>query len=331
MARLEIVRLEERHLADAAALAGARYGALRAKVPVLPPQYREIETLLPMLRRLLAAGPGLAALQGGELVGFLGAFPIPAFRGYPAVISPEWGNGAIAAARGRIYEALYTALSRSWVAEGRTVHLIAMLANDEVGIATWHMLGFGLATGDAVRNLDPVPAPETGVIVRRAREDDVKTVHRLEAALVDHLAASPTYLSGHEPSTREEIAALLADRAYAVWLDERDGNAVAYLLAGPSSDGASTIIRDPGTCSITGAFTEPEVRGSGIATALLNRGLAWAREEGYARCAVDFETMNPTARRFWLRHFTPVVYTLERHVDRGAVSRQGAKDMKTIV
>jgi GNAT superfamily N-acetyltransferase len=164
------------------------------------------------------------------------------------------------------------------------------------------------------------PACEDGLTIRQAGIVDLDEVLRLETALVAHLAASPTYLYGHAPSTRDELAALLADDATAVWLAMRDGRAVAYLLIGPASEGACTIIRDPSTSSITGAFTEPTVRGTGIATALLNRGLAWTRAAGYTRCAVDFETMNPTARRFWLRHFTPVSFALERHVDRRAAT-----------
>ncbi|MBN1249950.1 MAG: GNAT family N-acetyltransferase, partial [Anaerolineae bacterium] len=269
-------------------------------------------------------GPGVVALQGDALVGFLGAFPIPGFRGFPAVISPEWGNGAPADDDGQITEAMYAALAPAWVSEGRTVHLVATFANDHAGIAAWHMLGFGGAAGDAVRGLEPVTEPAVDVTIRRATWEDVEAVLRLERALVDHLAASPAYLCGHAPSTRDDIAALLADEAYAVWLGLQDGEAVAYLLMGPASEGACTIIRDPGTCSITGAYTEPAVRGTGIGTGLLNRGLAWAQGKGYVRCAVDFETMNPPARRFWLRHFTPVTYALERHVDRRAVGDVGS-------
>jgi hypothetical protein len=47
----------------------------------------------------------------------------------------------------------------------------------------------------------------------------------------------------------------------------------------------------------------------------LNRSLEWARSEGYERCAVDFEPMNVLAARFWLRYFSPVCYSLVRHVD----------------
>jgi len=89
----------------------------------------------------------------------------------------------------------------------------------------------------------------------------------------------------------------------------------------PSSKGIVTIIRDAGTSSISSAYTQSEVRGTGIATALLNQGLARAKERGYTRCAVDFEPMNPQARRFWLRHFTPVSYALERHIDTRAVPK----------
>ena len=105
--------------------------------------------------------------------------------------------------------------------------------------------------------------------------------------------------------------------------DTSAGTPVAYLLLGPASKNASTIIRDEGTSSITGAYTQPEARGAGIATALLKHGLAWAIERGYTRCAVDFEPMNPQARRFWVRHFTPVSYALERHIDSRAVPEDG--------
>ena len=87
---------------------------------------------------------------------------------------------------------------------------------------------------------------------------------------------------------------------------------------GPASEDASHIIRDVKTTSITGAFTQERARGGGIATALLNRSLAWARAKGYERCAVDFEPMNPLATRFWLRYFQPVCYAVVRHIDERA-------------
>jgi GNAT superfamily N-acetyltransferase len=59
----------------------------------------------------------------------------------------------------------------------------------------------------------------------------------------------------------------------------------------------------------------PEARGSGVGRALLSVIVAWARSAGFERMAVDFETPNLLARRFWLRSFTPVCLSFERHLD----------------
>ena len=99
---------------------------------------------------------------------------------------------------------------------------------------------------------------------------------------------------------------------------------------GPANPRACHIIRDAKTTSITRAFTEARSRNGGIATALLNRSLEWARSEGYERCAVDFEPMNILAARFWTRHFRPVCYALARYVDdrvAWAHEKRAANDM----
>lgn len=318
---LSIVPLGSRHLEDAAALVAQRYRALRAHVPTLPQRYAERDTLLPMLQGALAAGPSVAAIEQGHLVGFMSGFPIQAFRGEPAAISPEWGNAALLDESPRIYQALYTRLADEWLAGGRTVHLVALLANDLRALQEWYWLGFGLAGADAIRDLSPVAEPDGDIAIRRAVPADIDEVLRLESALVKHLTSSPVYVAGMDSQQRDEIYALLADPASALWLASHEGQPVAYLLNGPASGDACTIIFDEGTTSITGAYTLPEARGAGMATALLNRALMWARDTGYVRCAVDFEPMNPQARRFWLRYFTPVSYAVERHIDRRYVAR----------
>ena len=92
---LTIAPMETRYLEDAAALVGERYLALCRQVPVLPLRYAERDILLPMLQDVLAAGPSVVAIENARLVGFMAGFPIGAFRGEPAAISPEWGNGAL--------------------------------------------------------------------------------------------------------------------------------------------------------------------------------------------------------------------------------------------
>lgn len=72
--------------------------------------------------------------------------------------------------------------------------------------------------------------------------------------------------------------------------------------------------RIPGTLNIMHAYTEPAWRGHGIAAALRAQAISAGRAQGYVRCAVDFESPNITAARFWIRHFRPVCYSVIRVV-----------------
>ena len=53
---------------------------------------------------------------------------------------------------------------------------------------------------------------------------------------------------------------------------------------------------------------------------LLGAAVDWARDEGYARWAVDHESANLEATRFWLRHATPVVISMSRRLAPGTVT-----------
>lgn len=312
---LEVVPFQEEHLEDAAVLASVRYEKLCGDVPSLPSRYAQVDTLLPLLRQSARAAPGVAAIRGRRLVGFLTAWRLPSFRGQRSMFSPEWANAADLEDSRRIYEEMYFHVSASWVADGCFTHLISVLPNDGDGIRAWHWLGFGMIAADAVRDLRRAPGGNANVDIRRAGPQDLAQVIALSEALEQHLTGAPTFLVATGKRERDDYEEWLCNPARALWLAFRGAEAVAFIALGPASEEACTIIVDEKTSSISGAFTREEVRGMGIATALLNRSLQWARGQGYARCHVDFEPMNPWATRFWLRHFQPVSYTLARQID----------------
>jgi len=307
----QIVQLREQHIEDAAALFGTRYRTLREKVPLLPNRYEQANAILPMLYDLLSGSPGVVALQGNRLIGFLIGAVLPAFLGKRSVYSPEWANGAELGESRRVYEEMYAQLSGPWVADGCFTHLVSMLGHDREGIEGWQWLGFGLAAVDALRGLQPLPGGRAGLEVRRATLGDIGDAVALAEALDRHLAAPPAFWL-HE---HRDYNQWLRDPANALWLAHEGGEALGFMALEPGYSGGCQIIQEAKTVSIVGAFTQVHTRGRGIATALLNTAVEWAREEGYERCAVDFEPMNTLAARFWLRHFEPVCYTLMRSID----------------
>jgi GNAT superfamily N-acetyltransferase len=169
---------------------------------------------------------------------------------------------------------------------------------------------------DLVRDLAPVRGLRRmpGLVVRRADPDDDAAIVDLDLGLRRHLAASPIFLRMGPASPPELHRRAVADPAQATFLAEAGGRAIAMLRIGPSSMDVATIVRDPGTASISSAFTVEDRRGDGVATHLLDAALGWAREGGYQRVAVDHESANGEAFRFWGRHFTPVAVSLARRL-----------------
>ncbi|MBN1857683.1 GNAT family N-acetyltransferase [Candidatus Bipolaricaulota bacterium] len=307
------------HVLVAAALVAKRYAAMRSVIPALPECYEDPSVFTPRLRKLEQQGAGAAALKGNRLVGFVVGVEIESFRGFPTWLSPEWANGAGEEDRQGLHERLYAAVADLWCGKGAAVgHLVLQFAFDQDALNGWNRLGFGMATVDGVRalssdaDLDPnstrvsVSAPSGNIAVRRATPADRDVLHELIRDLQTHLASSPIYLPDHSFSNLQEVTDKLDDRSQAVFIACCEGDIVGYLEIGPASNNACTIIRDPGTASITGAFVRPSARGRDFGLRLLGAAVAWAREQGYARCAVDFESMNTSASRFWSRYFDPV-------------------------
>ncbi|MBM4466303.1 MAG: GNAT family N-acetyltransferase [Chloroflexi bacterium] len=319
---LKIVLLQNKHLEDAAALVTTGYRALRERVPSLPSRYEDASSILPLLRDLAGQAPGVVAMRDGRLAGFLSGMVLPDFRGKRSVYSPEWANAVDREDGGETYREMYAHLSARWVADGCFTHVITLLAQDHDAIDAWYWLGFGLTTVDAIRDLTPVQGSTADVVIRRAGLEDIEQAMALSQALQRYLVAAPIFvIEEHAPlfplnvEGDEGREQWLANSANALWLAYRDGEVVACMGLEPSSPEACYIIRDEKTISITSAFTRESQRSKGIATALLNHSLNWARSAGYDRCAVDFESQNISATRFWLKHFQPVCFSLIRHVD----------------
>ncbi|MCU0479124.1 MAG: GNAT family N-acetyltransferase [Chloroflexi bacterium] len=320
----------------AAAAAAAR---LRARAPALPARWSEPAAHVPVLEDLAVAGSGWVARRDGAVLGHHVAWGVGTGRD-ARTFAPEPG---LALAPGlpprvarRVVEELVTVAGRSWVERGFRTHIAAIPLGDAAlrDALTW--LGYGILVVDAVRGLDDpllpaLPAaPRPGVRVRRAGRDDLPDVLDLDRGLRRHLVDAPTFLVLPRPQDPVAIAAALADPGIATLLGEIDGTPVALLRVGPSADDVAMLVRDPGTASIDAAFTRREHRGTGVAAALLAAAEEWARERGHVRLAVDFESANVLAARFWTHWFTPVVASYGRRLHPAAGSPEASVDREDL-
>lgn len=308
---MRIVALERHHLGQAALIVAQNYAEERAVVPALPSAPE-----LPDLAEFAENGLGVAALEGGELVGFLGCHRPwdEAFGRCKGIFSPIHGHAAIARDRARIYDRLYQAASQKWVGAGILSHAIGLYAHDRESLTSFFDNGFGNRAVDAIRDMSPIAAPGLdGVTIRNVDSADADAIAALNNGLVDHLRQPPMFLPYFHTFTPEDIAGWIDEKRhrFVAAFDQR--GAIAYLRL--QDAGENFASDDPGTANISGAFTLPEVRGSGVSTVLLARLVDQLRDEGYRRCGVDFESFNYTARNFWLKHFTAYSNGVVRRID----------------
>jgi GNAT superfamily N-acetyltransferase len=313
---MRIVALEPHHLEPARHIAAQNYDEERAVVPALP---RVPE--LPDLTDFAENGLGVAALEGEELVGFLGCYRPwdEAFGRCKGIFSPIHAHGAISRERARIYDWLYQAASQKWVAAGILSHAIGLYAHDREALGSFFDNGFGNRAIDAIRDVSPITAPALdGITIRPVDAGDADVIAALNNGLLAHLRQAPMFLPHFQTFRPEDIAGWIAEKRYRFVAAFDRRRAIAYLRV--QDGGENFASDDPDTMNISGAFTLPEVRGSGVSTALLAWLIDQLRDEDYCRCGVDFESFNYTARNFWLKHFTAYTDGVVRRIDERILS-----------
>ena len=316
------IPLRQEHLEDAARLVSERYQHLCGQVPDLPQHYADPSQLALLLQDIIKPEiPGVAALQGSRLVGFLTAWHMPNFRGKRSIFSPEWANAAVLEDSARIYDALYREISGDWSTEKYSAHYISLFPNDRQALQQWHWLGFGMFAVDGLRSVEPIPCSQPGVQIRRAGLEDIETVVALHDELWKYIKGPPIFVL-NDRNDRKFFEEWLQDSGKVIWLACSQDEPLAFLRMGPADDDVCTIIVDEQTTSIYAAFTCQKARRAGVATALLAQALQSAQSCGYLRCAVPFEPMNRLGSQFWLRYFQPVCYSFLRIIDERLTEEQ---------
>jgi GNAT superfamily N-acetyltransferase len=308
---IQVVPLQEDHLPKAAELVCSRYRALHERLPILPGDHTSQQTILKALQDLYPEAEGIAAWQDGCLVGFMTGIVLDDFLGRRCAYSLEWGNATTIEDSRLIYEEMYTQISKAWIDQGCYSHLISIMAGDPPAIEAFHWLGFGLINIDGVRDLAPVPGPTSQLRLKRAGVGDLPDLMEMGKALERHVYSAPTFWE-HE---MEDYPEWINSEQNAAWLAYAGDECTGFTAFEPGTSCECMLLRHESTIRISGAYTIPQARGQGVARLLLNQGLAWAQSKGYTRCAVDFESANTLARRFWTRWFEPVNYSMLRCVD----------------
>ncbi len=120
------------------------------------------------------------------------------------------------------------------------------------------------------------------------------------------------------PALRARFHAVRARDDHAAFVAERDGVVVGWIHLHPQ-----VLLETDAYAEIGGLVVDREARRTGAGRRLVERGLAWARERGFARVVVHSNAAREEAHRFYpalgfVRFKTQHVYELRARTREGA-------------
>ncbi|MDF2543100.1 MAG: putative glycosyl hydrolase [Herbinix sp.] len=263
---------------------------------------------------------GVAAVEGDQLVGYMCFYP-PVKDAFgttntKGTFSPIHAHGVIGENRELIYSLLYQEAAKVLVDEGIISHAIALYAHDQEAIKSFYQYGFGLRCMDAIRLLDELPMNDiTSYTYEELPKVNWGKLTNFTNMLISHLGDSPTFMNFPSMSEEEFLEILSEDHRFFVAKDEE--KVIAYMKIG--NEGETFITGNQTMRNIVGAFCLPEYRGTGVYQNLLAHVIATLKKEGFLYLGVDFESFNPTARGFWLKHFEAYTNGVVRRIDEKSV------------
>ena len=221
---------------------------------------------------------------------------------------PTSGHAAPWDEEGRLRETLYAGLAGDWVRGACPEHVVTVLADDDVAIRT-----LGPPRLRAVRG-GPCPRPvpggsprapggshrpaRRGVGHRRRRRSSMPACGATSRPRPCSCAPAPHL----PPRSSDGASRTRATRRSSPNGTERRSRSSG---SGPSPMTWRRSSATPARPASRVRSPFPSLRGWDVASALLDEAVAWAREQGYVRCAADHESANREAARFWARHATP--------------------------
>jgi GNAT superfamily N-acetyltransferase len=260
------------------------------------------------------ANPSVVVIERDHILAYMVTGDQFLWKGQQATIVPEYCHSAIAMKKRELYQRMYMYLAQEWVNQHIHLHLIRHFAHDPILQETLYQLGFGAILAERLRDCSAVDQRHDLAI---GVEQDVSKLITLQIEHHRYYPQSPIFIS--KPTEQQDVLAELEAHAqqgdvFFVYYEQHEP--CAYMMVGTSTiDGEGFLLQQTNTAQIISAYARPEMRGKGIGTALLQRAIQWAQQQGYERIFVEHETANFYGGNFWCNYFSPFIYASMRYID----------------
>lgn len=312
---LEFERFSKKHIEESVYLALSEYDEECSIVNELP-KSDYYEVIYDLLTGMIDHNLGSVAIDKNKVVGFITCYaPINNFFGnVKGAFSPIHGHAVIKENRSYIYSKLYQHVADKWVNNDILSHGIALYSHNNTAIESFFHNGFGLRCVDAINLIEPLclEINNKNITMEEITIDEINCLFELNNNLILHFLESPTFFPKLIYSKQEFKKKSLA-RKSRFFVAKDSNKAIGFIEI--TDSGENFTCDDNKTVNICGAYLLKDYRGKDIFRDLLSYTATILQKEKYHRCGVDFESINPTADRFWIKHFKPYTYSMVRRID----------------
>lgn len=307
---------EQKYVEEAVELAMIEYeNECTANKQLLVKNYRD--TYKELISLIFKGKYGLVAVEDEKLVGYLMFWGGSEghFGNVKGSFSPLFGSAFGGRDRQKTASLLFENISKIMIKDEILSFAICKYAHDKEIAEALILNGFGIRCSDAIRDLSKIDELKinSGCKYEEISYKKAGILLNLKNGLVKHLNSSPVYFPNPE-FTAEKFAELCKKRKSRFFVAYDAGDKpVGYIEV--SNDGETFISEDSDVLNICGTYVDFDYRNSSVAKELLNYTMKKLADEGVKYLGVDCETLNPTALRFWAKHFESYTYSFVRRVD----------------
>lgn len=310
----QIMECKDMNMEEAMELCRQEYEKEREHAAGMPPMDKAIEEkLLEVVHSAKEAPYGKALYKDGKLTGFLAFFgPWEEFHGTEkGVFSPLGASAFGETERGKTASLLFQAAARELVRDGIFGIAISRYADLEEVNRLFVLSGFGIRCSDAVLSLKEYEFSDkdSKVVIGELKQEERAELAPLFEKLQKHLSVSPCFF----PKQEGQAGEWLADQGIRILAARHEGSIAGYMAVHEEAE--TFLTESAAVTNICGAYVAEEYRSAGVAKQLLDAIVQMCIAEGKSYLGVDYETVNPTALRFWTKYFTPYTYSFMRRID----------------
>lgn len=269
------------------------------------------------LENQINQGKAIISKKDDVIIGYIAWMYID-FHNEKSAFCPIIGHAAIEEDSLTVYHELYNYAAQIWVDDDRFNHLWMIYNDDHTLKDMLYDIGFGSHVIDAYTKVQTlVWQIDCKYNISVATYSDAEALLELINESVHFYIESPIFLKRSVYELDDVINMIKTNHLLVAW-DNDKPIGVMNLSVQTGYNIENLASTNTGLISKAGAYIKPEYRGLGIGNCLLNEVMKHCAAKNIQYLHVCFETANPFANVFWRKHFSPIILSVRRTINKDA-------------